>query len=71
MIELLMQELSLMDSNNFHGNVGAGEREARIASNIVARRHYWYIYIFYTKNYILVNKSINPHILIILIEPHN
>lgn len=29
-----------MDSNNFPGNVGAGEREARLASDLVARRHY-------------------------------
>jgi O-phospho-L-seryl-tRNASec:L-selenocysteinyl-tRNA synthase len=29
-----------MDSNNFLGNVGAGEREARVACPLVARRHY-------------------------------
>lgn len=29
-----------MDSNNFIGNVGAGEREARIFSNIVRERNY-------------------------------
>lgn len=39
-IELLLQELAVMDSNNFHGNCGVGEREARIASSLVARRHY-------------------------------
>ena len=39
-IELLMQELALMDSNNFHGNCGVGEREARIASKLVSRRHF-------------------------------
>ncbi|XP_064484110.1 O-phosphoseryl-tRNA(Sec) selenium transferase-like [Ornithodoros turicata] len=39
-IELLLHELSLMDSNNFMGNCGVGEREARIVSNIVRRRHY-------------------------------
>ncbi|XP_064602411.1 LOW QUALITY PROTEIN: O-phosphoseryl-tRNA(Sec) selenium transferase-like [Liolophura sinensis] len=39
-IELLLQEFSLMDSNNFPGNCGVGEREARIASGLVARRHF-------------------------------
>lgn len=29
-----------MDSNNFLGNVGVGEREARVASDLVARRHF-------------------------------
>lgn len=29
-----------MDSNNFPGNVGVGEREARVACALVARRHY-------------------------------
>jgi O-phospho-L-seryl-tRNASec:L-selenocysteinyl-tRNA synthase len=35
-----MAELAGMDSNNFPGNVGAGEREARLASGLVARRHF-------------------------------
>lgn len=39
-IELLLHQLSLMDSNNFPGNCGVGEREARIASTLVSRRHY-------------------------------
>jgi len=39
-IEMLLSELALMDSNNFSGNCGVGEREARIASALVARRHY-------------------------------
>ncbi|XP_033646029.1 O-phosphoseryl-tRNA(Sec) selenium transferase-like [Asterias rubens] len=39
-IELLLQELSMMDSNNFTANCGVGEREARIASSLVAKRHY-------------------------------
>ncbi|XP_013413537.1 O-phosphoseryl-tRNA(Sec) selenium transferase isoform X2 [Lingula anatina] len=39
-IELLLQELAVMDSNNFPGNCGVGEREARIASRLVANRHY-------------------------------
>ncbi len=29
-----------MDSNNFNGNCGVGEREGRIYSNIVASRHF-------------------------------
>jgi len=29
-----------MDSNNFVGNCGVGEREARVASDVVARRHW-------------------------------
>lgn len=29
-----------MDSNNFLANVGVGEREARVASALVRRRHY-------------------------------
>jgi O-phospho-L-seryl-tRNASec:L-selenocysteinyl-tRNA synthase len=39
-IELLLHEASLMDSNNFLDNVGVGEREARVACPLVARRHY-------------------------------
>ncbi len=29
-----------MDRNNFPDNVGVGEREARVASDLVARRHF-------------------------------
>jgi O-phospho-L-seryl-tRNASec:L-selenocysteinyl-tRNA synthase len=29
-----------MDSNNFPGNCGVGEREGRVASQLVAKRHY-------------------------------
>ncbi|BFZ10051.1 hypothetical protein BsWGS_13090 [Bradybaena similaris] len=39
-IELLLHELAVMDSNNFPGNCGVGERESRIFSSLVARRHY-------------------------------
>jgi O-phospho-L-seryl-tRNASec:L-selenocysteinyl-tRNA synthase len=39
-IELLVRDLSLMDSNNFVDNVGLGEREGRVYSQIVARRHF-------------------------------
>ncbi|RHY27493.1 hypothetical protein DYB32_006732 [Aphanomyces invadans] len=37
-IQLLLHELAQMDSNNFTHNVGAGEREARVASSLVANR---------------------------------
>ena len=39
-IELFLQELAVMDSNNFPGNCGVGERESRIASQLVEKRHY-------------------------------
>jgi len=39
-IEFLLAQLSQMDSNNFPGNCGVGEREARVYSSLVARRHY-------------------------------
>ena len=35
-----VQDAAQMDSNNFVDNVGVGEREAREASELVARRHY-------------------------------
>lgn len=40
-IEYFMQQFSMMDSNNFLGNVGFGEREGRVFSSLVARRHYY------------------------------
>ncbi len=39
-LRLLLQELALMDSNTFVGNTGVGEREARVACNLVAQRHF-------------------------------
>jgi O-phospho-L-seryl-tRNASec:L-selenocysteinyl-tRNA synthase len=39
-IEQLLLDLSAMDSNNFASNCGVGEREGRIYSNLVRRRHY-------------------------------
>ena len=39
-IEYFLQEMALMDSNNFVGNVGAGEREARVFSKLVSKRNY-------------------------------
>ncbi|XP_038831483.1 O-phosphoseryl-tRNA(Sec) selenium transferase-like [Salvelinus namaycush] len=38
--ELFLNELAVMDSNNFLGNCGVGEREGRVASSLVAQRHY-------------------------------
>ncbi|XP_017082278.1 O-phosphoseryl-tRNA(Sec) selenium transferase [Drosophila eugracilis] len=39
-IEELVNQLASLDSNNFPHKVGLGEREARIACNLVARRNY-------------------------------
>lgn len=38
-IEQWLNEIAQMDSNNFQGNIGVGEREGRIYSSLVARRH--------------------------------
>nr|XP_048317582.1 O-phosphoseryl-tRNA(Sec) selenium transferase isoform X1 [Myodes glareolus] len=43
-LELFLHELAVMDSNNFLGNCGVGEREGRVASALVARRHYRFIH---------------------------
>ncbi|XP_065354399.1 O-phosphoseryl-tRNA(Sec) selenium transferase [Calliphora vicina] len=40
LIEYTVQQLACLDSNNFPHKAGLGEREARIVSNLVARRHY-------------------------------
>ena len=39
-IELFLHQISMMDSNNFSGNSGVGEREGRCFSALVARRNY-------------------------------
>ncbi|OXA45630.1 O-phosphoseryl-tRNA(Sec) selenium transferase [Folsomia candida] len=39
-IEILVNEIASMDSNNFISKGGVGEREGRIYSNIVSRRHF-------------------------------
>jgi O-phospho-L-seryl-tRNASec:L-selenocysteinyl-tRNA synthase len=39
-ISFFLAQLALMDSNNFSGAVGAGEREGRIFSDLVRRRHF-------------------------------
>ena len=40
LIETVIRELSAMDSNNFLNNAGAGEREGRVFSRLVANRHF-------------------------------
>jgi O-phospho-L-seryl-tRNASec:L-selenocysteinyl-tRNA synthase len=40
LIEFVLEQLSTMDSNNFQSNCGVGEREGRVFSSLVARRHY-------------------------------
>jgi len=40
MIRLLMDRIALMDSNNFEGNCGVGEREGRIFSRMVSDKNY-------------------------------
>ncbi|GBG31312.1 O-phosphoseryl-tRNASec selenium transferase [Hondaea fermentalgiana] len=39
-LEWFLAETALLDSNNFVGNVGAGEREGRVACDLVRRRHF-------------------------------
>ena len=39
-VEHFLSELALMDSNNFKDAVGFGEREGRVYSQLVSRRHY-------------------------------
>ena len=39
-VELLLGQVASMDSNNFPANCGVGEREARIFSSLVQKRHY-------------------------------
>lgn len=41
-IEQLLYQLSNMDSNNFAQHIGAGEREGRVLSALVQRRHYYF-----------------------------
>lgn len=38
-VEVLLQELASMDSNNFVSGAGVGEREGRVFSSLVARRY--------------------------------
>ncbi|KAJ1449638.1 pyridoxal phosphate-dependent transferase [Pelagophyceae sp. CCMP2097] len=39
-IEAFLAHCASMDSNNFSNNVGVGEREARVVSRLVQRRHF-------------------------------
>ena len=39
-VEKLLRDCAAMDSNNFEENVGVGEREARVLSGVVRRRHF-------------------------------
>lgn len=39
-IEYFVNEMALMDSNNFLNRCGVGEREARVVCDLVRRRHY-------------------------------
>jgi len=39
-IMFLVRDLALMDSNNFVDNVGVGEREGRVFSNIVKQKYF-------------------------------
>ncbi len=40
MVEFVLSELAMMDSNNFSSNAGVGEREGRVFSSLVSRRHF-------------------------------
>lgn len=39
-IEGFLLEMSAMDSNNFDGAVGMGEREGRLSNFLIKRRHF-------------------------------
>uniref|UniRef100_A0A8C4NM93 O-phosphoseryl-tRNA(Sec) selenium transferase n=1 Tax=Eptatretus burgeri TaxID=7764 RepID=A0A8C4NM93_EPTBU len=39
-IEIFLQQLSTMDSNNFQSSCGVGEREGRVLCQLIARRHF-------------------------------
>lgn len=41
LIEQFLLQLSTLDSNNFANKVGAGEREGRVFSDIVQKRHFY------------------------------
>ncbi|CEM21871.1 unnamed protein product [Vitrella brassicaformis CCMP3155] len=40
-VQALIHEIAAMDSNNFLGNVGVGEREGRVYSSLVKQRHFY------------------------------
>ena len=39
-IQMLMNRIALMDSNNYEGNCGVGEREARVYSKLVRDKNW-------------------------------
>jgi len=39
-IQVLLRQLALLDSNNHHGHLGAGEREGRVVAELVRQRHF-------------------------------
>ena len=39
-IQTLLNKMAIMDSNNFKGNAGVGEREGRVYSSMVKARNY-------------------------------
>ena len=39
-IHLLMNRIAMMDSNNYQGNCGVGEREARVFSSLVKEKNW-------------------------------
>lgn len=39
-IDVLLNKIALMDSNNYPGNTGVGEREGRIFSSLVRERNF-------------------------------
>jgi len=55
-IELFLADLAQMDSNNFPGNCGIGEREARIASG---KEYGFYFYLCCFKIYARVLLMVN------------
>lgn len=42
LIEYFLNQLSMMDTNNFIDNCGMGEREGRVYSELVKRRHFYF-----------------------------
>ena len=40
LVKLFLHEIAMMDTNNFPGNAGVGEREGRVLSSIVRSRHF-------------------------------
>lgn len=45
-----LKDLAAMDSNNFPRNIGVGEREGRVTSDIIRRRYFGYRFIHRLQN---------------------